>query len=188
MPPGRTLRRGGEGFLREWEPSWSADHFSRRAFRNRVYWAWRAREEGRALALFLIRRADARLHGGDHPRQHPPRAVAVGPGRLLDRAGLRAPGPDERGAGGGGAPRLQRARPQPHRGRLPAGERRLPRAARAVRLHATRAWPRATCRSAAAGATMCSTPSCAPTGAIRPGRTVGRSVTLLACGHRLDAA
>jgi ribosomal-protein-alanine N-acetyltransferase len=75
------LRRGGESFLREWEPSWSADHFSRRAFRNRVYWAWRSREEGRALALFLIRRADARLMGAitlDNIRRGPSQSAQVG--------------------------------------------------------------------------------------------------------------
>jgi ribosomal-protein-alanine N-acetyltransferase len=50
------LRREGEAFLRPWEPAWSPDHLTRKAFRNRVYWAWRARDEGRALALFLLRR------------------------------------------------------------------------------------------------------------------------------------
>ena len=75
------LRRGGEEFLREWEPSWSADHFSRRAFRNRVYWAWRARDEGRALALFLIRRQDSRLAGAitlDNIRRGPSQSAQVG--------------------------------------------------------------------------------------------------------------
>ena len=75
------LRRGGESFLREWEPSWSADHFSRRAFRNRVYWAWRAREEGKALALFLIRREGARLMGAitlDNIRRGPSQSAQVG--------------------------------------------------------------------------------------------------------------
>ena len=75
------LRRRGESFLREWEPSWSADHFSRRAFRNRVYWAWRARDEGKALALFLIRREDARLMGAitlDNIRRGPSQSAQVG--------------------------------------------------------------------------------------------------------------
>ncbi len=75
------LRREGEEFLRDWEPSWSADHFSRKAFRNRVYWAWRAREEGRALALFLVRRADARLLGAitlDNIRRGPSQSAQVG--------------------------------------------------------------------------------------------------------------
>lgn len=75
------LRSEGESFLREWEPNWSVDHFSRRAFRNRVYWAWRARSEGRALALFLIRRRDARLMGAitlDNIRRGPSQSAQVG--------------------------------------------------------------------------------------------------------------
>ncbi len=81
MPPGRSCRRAGEAFLRDWEPSWSSDHFSRKAFRNRVYWAWRAREEGRALALFLIRREDGRLMGAitlDNIRRGPSQSAQVG--------------------------------------------------------------------------------------------------------------
>ena len=53
----------------------------RKAFRNRVYWAWRAREEGRALALFLIRREDARLMGAitlDNIRRGPSQSAQVG--------------------------------------------------------------------------------------------------------------
>ena len=79
--PWSLLRKQSETFLRDWEPSWSPDHFSRKAFRNRVYWAWRAREEGRALALFLIRRADARLMGAitlDNIRRGPSQSAQVG--------------------------------------------------------------------------------------------------------------
>jgi ribosomal-protein-alanine N-acetyltransferase len=75
------LRRRGEAFLRPWEPAWSSDHLTRRAFRNRVYWAWRAREEGRALALFLVRREDARLVGAitlDNIRRGPAQSAQVG--------------------------------------------------------------------------------------------------------------
>lgn len=79
--PWALLRRNGEAFLRPWEPTWSADHFSRRSFRNRVYWAWRAREEGRALALFLVRRDDRRLIGAitlDNIRRGPSQSAQVG--------------------------------------------------------------------------------------------------------------
>jgi ribosomal-protein-alanine N-acetyltransferase len=75
------LRRGGEEFLRPWEPAWSQDHLTRRAFRNRVYWAWRSREEGKALALFLIRREDDRLMGAitlDNIRRGPAQSTQVG--------------------------------------------------------------------------------------------------------------
>jgi len=33
------LRRNGVEFLTPWEPVWAQDHFSKRAFSNRVYWA-----------------------------------------------------------------------------------------------------------------------------------------------------
>jgi ribosomal-protein-alanine N-acetyltransferase len=75
------LRREGEAFLKDWEPSWSADHFTHKAFRNRVYWAWRSREEGRALALFLVRRSDLRLMGAitlDNIRRGPAQSATVG--------------------------------------------------------------------------------------------------------------
>lgn len=75
------LRREGEAFLRDWEPTWSADHFTRKAFRNRVYWASRARDEGRALPLFLVRRADARLLGAitlDNIRRGPSQSATIG--------------------------------------------------------------------------------------------------------------
>lgn len=79
--PWSLLRRQGESFLRHWEPSWSTDHFSKRAFRNRVYWSYRAREEGRAVALFIFRREDARLIGAitlDSIRQGPSQSAQVG--------------------------------------------------------------------------------------------------------------
>lgn len=75
------LRRHGEAFLRPWEPTWSPDHLSRKAFRDRVYWAWRARDEGRALPLFLVRRVDARLLGAitlDNIRRGPSQSGQVG--------------------------------------------------------------------------------------------------------------
>jgi ribosomal-protein-alanine N-acetyltransferase len=75
------LRRSGEEFLRPWEPAWSQDHLTRRAFRNRVYWAWRSREEGKALALFLVRREDDRLMGAitlDNIRRGPAQSTQVG--------------------------------------------------------------------------------------------------------------
>jgi ribosomal-protein-alanine N-acetyltransferase len=79
--PWAQLRRGGEAFLRAWEPSWASDHFTRKAFRNRVYWAHRAREEGRAVALFLVRREGSRLIGAitlDNIRRGPSQSAQVG--------------------------------------------------------------------------------------------------------------
>lgn len=75
------IRREGAAFLSPWEPSWSEEHFSRRAFRNRVYWAWRSRDEGKALPLFLVRRGDGRLLGAitlDNIRRGPAQSAQVG--------------------------------------------------------------------------------------------------------------
>ncbi len=79
--PWAMLRRDGEGFLRDWEPSWSADHLTRHAFRNRVAWSRRAIDTGRGLPLFLIRRADTRLIGAitvDNIRRGPSQSATVG--------------------------------------------------------------------------------------------------------------
>jgi ribosomal-protein-alanine N-acetyltransferase len=50
-----ALRRDSADFLTPWEPAWAADHLTRKAFTNRVYWAQRALAGGTALPLFLIR-------------------------------------------------------------------------------------------------------------------------------------
>ena len=51
-----TLRADSRAFLTPWEPVWHADHLSRRAFTNRVYWTGRASRGGTALPLFMVRR------------------------------------------------------------------------------------------------------------------------------------
>ncbi|WP_424929627.1 GNAT family N-acetyltransferase [Amaricoccus tamworthensis] len=76
-----TLRREGEDFLRPWEPAWSPDHFSKRSFRARVYWASRARDDGRALSMFLISRHNEELLGAitlDNIRRGPAQTGSVG--------------------------------------------------------------------------------------------------------------
>jgi ribosomal-protein-alanine N-acetyltransferase len=80
-PAWSGLRRSGEAFLRAWEPVYAPDYLTRRAFRNRVYWAHRSREEGRALSLFLVRRADDALMGAitlDNIRRGPAQMANVG--------------------------------------------------------------------------------------------------------------
>jgi RimJ/RimL family protein N-acetyltransferase len=47
-----ALRRESRDFLTPWEPAWAADHLSRKAFTNRVYWAQRAISQGSAVPLF----------------------------------------------------------------------------------------------------------------------------------------
>lgn len=76
-----SLREESREFLAPWEPSWSADHLSRKAFSNRVYWAARAESAGTALPFFLIRREDGRVLGAitlDNIRRGPAQAGTLG--------------------------------------------------------------------------------------------------------------
>lgn len=75
------LRSDSAAFLTPWEPVWSNDHLSRRAFTNRVYWASRAEQQGTALPLLLIRRDDQQLLGAitlDNIRRGPSQSGTLG--------------------------------------------------------------------------------------------------------------
>lgn len=75
------LREGSSDFLTPWEPSWAADHLSRKSFTNRVYWAQRSVTSGSAVPMFLIRRADDALLGAitlDNIRRGPAQAGTLG--------------------------------------------------------------------------------------------------------------
>ncbi|MGB5066057.1 MAG: GNAT family protein [Albidovulum sp.] len=75
------LRAESREFLGPWEPVWSSDHLSRKAFTNRIYWVQRAQSSGTALPLFLIRRADEALLGAvtvDNIRRGPSQAATIG--------------------------------------------------------------------------------------------------------------
>ncbi|MFC5567642.1 GNAT family N-acetyltransferase [Rubellimicrobium aerolatum] len=56
-----ALRRDSAEFLQPWEPTWAADHLSRRAFTSRVGWARHSIATGTAVPLFLIRHDGALL-------------------------------------------------------------------------------------------------------------------------------
>ncbi|ETX30968.1 GNAT family N-acetyltransferase [Roseivivax isoporae] len=76
-----SLRARSEAFLKPWEPTWSHDHLSRRAFTNRVYWANRSIAAGSAVPLFLFRRTDEALLGAitlDNVRRGPAQAGTLG--------------------------------------------------------------------------------------------------------------
>jgi len=76
-----ALRLQSQGYLTPWEPSWAADHLSRKSFTNRVYWARRSVSGGTALPLFLIRRSDQGLVGAitlDNIRRGPAQAGTLG--------------------------------------------------------------------------------------------------------------
>lgn len=76
-----ALRSKSKDFLRPWEPERLTDQATRRAFRNRVYWAERAVDQDRAVPLFLFRRGDGALLGGitlDNIRKGPAQSATVG--------------------------------------------------------------------------------------------------------------
>ncbi|MFV2053255.1 GNAT family N-acetyltransferase [Aliiroseovarius sp. YM-037] len=75
------LRRNSTDFLTPWEPNWANDHFTRKSFTNRVYWAQRSITSGTAVPLFLIRRSDDALLGAvtlDTIRRGPAQAATLG--------------------------------------------------------------------------------------------------------------
>lgn len=76
-----ALRRDSFAFLSPWEPAWSEDHLSRRAFTNRVYWARRSFRTGTAVPVFLVRREDQTLLGAvtlDNIRRGPSQSGTLG--------------------------------------------------------------------------------------------------------------
>lgn len=76
-----ALRESSADFLSKWEPVWSNDHLTRRAFTNRVYWAQRAEAQGQALPMLLIRREDQQLLGAltlDNIRRGPSQTGTFG--------------------------------------------------------------------------------------------------------------
>ena len=75
------LREASAAHLTPWEPVWAADHLTRRAFTNRVYWAQRAQTQGTALPMLLFRRRDQALLGAitlDNIRRGPAQAGTMG--------------------------------------------------------------------------------------------------------------
>ena len=75
------LRQTSADFLKPWEPKWSSDHLTRKAFVNRVYWANRSIAQGTAIPLFLERRSDGALLGAitlDNIRRGPAQAGTIG--------------------------------------------------------------------------------------------------------------
>jgi ribosomal-protein-alanine N-acetyltransferase len=75
------LREASAEFLIKWEPVWSNDHLTRRAFTNRVYWAQRAEAQGQALPMLLVRREDQKLLGAltlDNIRRGPSQTGTFG--------------------------------------------------------------------------------------------------------------
>lgn len=79
--PWAALRQESEEFLTPWEPTWAADHLSRKSFTNRVYWAQRSISNETAVPLFLVRRSDESILGAitlDNIRRGPSQAGTTG--------------------------------------------------------------------------------------------------------------
>lgn len=75
------LRKTSHDFLHPWEPVRDTEQTSRRAFRNRVYWAERAVDQSRAVPLFIHLRSDDALVGAitlDNIRKGAAQAGTVG--------------------------------------------------------------------------------------------------------------
>jgi len=75
------LRRESREFLTPWEPQWSRDHLTTRAFRNRVGWAERSIRQGDAYPLFIFRQKDGQVVGGvtlSNLRRQPAQAATLG--------------------------------------------------------------------------------------------------------------
>jgi ribosomal-protein-alanine N-acetyltransferase len=76
-----ALRGASAEFLTPWEPTWSPDHLTRRAFTNRVHWSARSEATGAGVPLFIFRRDDKTLLGAitlDHIRRGPAQAGTLG--------------------------------------------------------------------------------------------------------------
>ena len=76
-----ALREESRDFLTPWEPLWSADHLSRKAFTNRVYWAQRASRNNSAIPFFMERLVDGALLGAitiDNIRRGPAQMATIG--------------------------------------------------------------------------------------------------------------
>ena len=75
------LRKTSSEFLTPWEPMWAQDHFSKRAFHNRIYWAKKTYDNDKGLPLFILRRVDQALVGAitlDNIRRGPSQAGTLG--------------------------------------------------------------------------------------------------------------
>ncbi len=75
------LRQTSATFLKPWEPTWSPDHLTRKAFTNRVYWSTRSIATASAVPLFLFRLEGEVLLGAitlDNIRRGPAQSGTLG--------------------------------------------------------------------------------------------------------------
>jgi ribosomal-protein-alanine N-acetyltransferase len=75
------LRQESADFLKPWEPQWSREHLSKKAFSTRVYSAARSVDSGVGVPLFLFRRQDQCLLGAitiDNIQRGPSQSCTMG--------------------------------------------------------------------------------------------------------------
>ena len=75
------LRSNSRSFLEPWEPTWSADHLSRKAFHDRIYWARRSSADGTAFPFLLFLQASGAMIGGvtlDNVRSGASQTASIG--------------------------------------------------------------------------------------------------------------
>ena len=76
-----ALREKSIEFLEPWEPSWTADHLSKKNFLNRVYWSKKSIRDKIALPVFMFERNSGTLLGAitlDNIRRGPSQAGTLG--------------------------------------------------------------------------------------------------------------
>lgn len=161
--PWAALRAESSAFLTQWEPVWSDDHLSRKAFTNRVYWAARAQAQGTALPVLLVRRDDQQLLGAitlDNIRRGPAQAATVGYwiGQPFARQGFMREAIQAV---------VHYAFTQLDLSRVEAAclpENTASRGVLEKPALSMRVWRKAICKFQGGGATMCSMPTCAVIG------------------------
>ncbi|MEZ5751549.1 MAG: GNAT family protein [Paracoccaceae bacterium] len=76
-----SLREASASFLTPWEPTWSEDHLTRRAFTARVQWARRLYQQGSGVPLLLVTKGSGHLLGAitlDNIRRGPTQTGTIG--------------------------------------------------------------------------------------------------------------
>lgn len=86
-PQWARARRESADFLKPWEPTWSSDHLTKRAFRHRVAWGRKAIRLERAWPLLMVLTRDTDEHAAgavagavtlDNIRRGPAQSATVG--------------------------------------------------------------------------------------------------------------
>ena len=81
FPSWAQLRYESREFLKPWDPTWSQDHLTRKAFSHRVYWSQKSINDGLAYPMMLCHKSDNALLGAislDNIRRGPSQIGTLG--------------------------------------------------------------------------------------------------------------